>query len=163
MRRNYPAIWERSVSGGGNGKCKGFLPLSYLTQWQESSKIVSTNLSSRLWLAELPYSKMSVATDQNGENPDSPRPHLPLSIPIASARQRIACPYLSWPLPNLCQKPRGGCWDWDFPFPCALTGAKSFKLKSPEPPSWVQVAGGPRGFTWIPASERASQNGNTLP
>lgn len=63
---------------------------------------------------------------------------------------------------TLCQESRDGCWDWDFPLPCARTGAKSFELlKSPGPPSLAQVAAGLRGHL-TSRLERASQDSDTL-
>lgn len=66
-----------------------------------------------------------------------------LPPPPAGERLALTC---HGDCPALCQEPRGGCWDWDFPLPCAPTGAKSFEPpKSPEPRSWAQVAAGLRG------------------
>lgn len=126
------------------------VPPSYLTQRQESSKMVSANsILAALTCRTSKSQNVGSYSTNTARNltlsallSHSPVPRPPPSGELLALTCHGHCP-------ALCQKLRGGCWDWDFPLPCAPTGAKSFELKSLEPPSWVQVAAGPRGSPGI--------------
>ena len=131
-----------------NASAKAFFLSPYMKQWQKSSKMVSTNSAVTVSLVELPQSKRVTSYTTNmARILTFPALSSPTLLSLRLRPQGNCLPLLVMATVQLCARSLARVAGIGiFPSHVLRTGAKSFELfKSPEPPSWPQVAAGLRG------------------
>lgn len=147
-----------------NASAKAFFLSPYMKQWQKPSKMVSTNSCVIVFACRTSPIKRSLATLPIWRESDFPRTLLSYSFPLASARRGNCLPFLSWRLSSFVPGASRGLLGLGFsPSHVLRTGAKvlsSSKVQSHHPVQWPLVSG---VIPSVRHSERASQDGDTLP
>ena len=131
-----------------NASAKAFFLSPYMKQWQKPSKMVSTNSAVMVFACRTsPIQTVTSYTTNMARILTFPALSSPTLLSPRLRPQGNCLPLLVMATIQLCARSLARVAGIGiFPSHVLRTGAKSFELfKSPEPPSWPQVAAGLRG------------------
>ena len=124
---------------------KAFFLSPYMKQWQKSSRMVSTNSAVTVFARRTsPIQTVTSSTTNMARILIFPAPSSSTLLYLRLRPQGNCLPLLVMATVQLCARSLARVAGIGiFPSHVLRTGAKSFELfKSPEPPSWPQVAAG---------------------